>query len=185
MKIQKNNFTKHTFLIASLAVLVFMLPIGLYGYNRWNQRSLPEESAPGLNEVNLNNPTDDQKQAGDSIKKDSVNNPKDGLTTDDEPSSDDSSAVSVTFTAVNQNGTLLSVRGLIDTVTNNGTCTLTFTKDTNVISKKSDIQALANSSTCKGFDIPTSELSSGKWHIQLEVNAGTKTGTASTSVTIQ
>ena len=78
----------------------------------------------------------------------------------------------------------LVIRTTIDQSLNSGTCKLTLTKGAMTVTKTSDIVANPSSSTCSGFDIPTSELSSGKWNIYITLTNGNKTGTITGEATI-
>lgn len=78
----------------------------------------------------------------------------------------------------------LVVRLTIDQALTSGTCKLTLTKGGSSITKTSSIIANPSSSTCSGFDVPTSELSSGAWTIQIILTSADKTGTITGEVTI-
>jgi hypothetical protein len=68
-----------------------------------------------------------------------------------------------------RNGDSYRVQTLIQTVTNSGLCTIVITdSEGKVYRATADVQALPSSSTCKGFTIPVSELSVGKWNINLQ-----------------
>lgn len=98
------------------------------------------------------------------------------------PESYDSLSGAITHTSVSVNA--LIIRTNIDQVISNGTCTLTLTKGEEVKEYKSEIHANPSSSTCKGFDIPTSELSSGKWTINIRIESLDKSGTLTGDVEI-
>jgi hypothetical protein len=144
--------------------------------------------------TNLSPATNDQKKAGDTTKQNSsgTQNSKQNTTGSDQPPTPTPQAnsnkriVEVSITAANQNGSLLQVRSLISAVVNTGTCTLTLTgPQANPIVKNSDTQALSTTSTCKGFDIPLSELSPGTWQVVIAYNSDSLTGSASKTVTIK
>jgi hypothetical protein len=59
------------------------------------------------------------------------------------------------------------------------------TKDGSNYSTSVDIQALASSSTCKGFDVPLSQLSSGTWNISIDISVGSKTGHITDQVKVE
>lgn len=80
--------------------------------------------------------------------------------------------LTASITAANQNGNILQIRTLIETIAASGTCGLILTKDSVQISRSADVTPLANSSTCKGFDIPTTELSPGKWNLTIDITIG-------------
>lgn len=123
-----------------------------------------------------NNPaSNEQVNAGKDQKQQTIDSTK---STDTQNTTTDQS-IGVIITRAIQNDNTLSIRSLIDTVTNNGECTLTLTNGTKTITKTSGIQASASSSTCKGFDIAVDpELSTGTWHIKLLVTIGNITGQA-------
>lgn len=74
------------------------------------------------------------------------------------------------------NGKLI-LRVNINQYLSTGICTLTLTSGGNVITKTANIVAVASTSTCEGFDIPVSELSSGSWQININIKSGDKSGT--------
>lgn len=100
----------------------------------------------------------------------------------DEPEKD---TLVASITAANQGDSTFQVRTLIESVDTSGTCSLTATKGTKKITKSSGIQALASSSTCKGFDIPLSELSNGEWKLSITINASSKKATLTKVIEIK
>lgn len=67
----------------------------------------------------------------------------------------------------------------IDQYLSTGTCTLTMTKNGRTITKSAEIFASASTSSCQGFDLPVSELSSGLWDINIKLQSGSRTGNIS------
>jgi hypothetical protein len=142
--------------------------------------------------INLDEPTDEQKQAGDDIKKQNLENEgkdstgnTDTTETPETQPGPDKSKVSITITSSSADTTTYRLRALISALESSGTCTLTLTKDQQTVTKTADIQPSATTSTCKGFDIPVSELSAGQWNATLTYESDTLLGSASTSVTIK
>lgn len=88
------------------------------------------------------------------------------------------------ITAANQNGSMLQIRTLIESVSANGTCSLKISKGAKTVTKTSATQALSSASTCMGFDIPTSELSKGEWTLVITITVGDKKATLNKMVTI-
>lgn len=131
------------------------------------------------NGVNYNSPTSEQKQAGEAQKKTTA--PSTSNTVDN----NNQKSLSVTITALSQNGGVVQIRGLIDVVSSVGTCTLTLAKGSDVVTKEAGVQALPSESTCKGFDVPTSELSVGLWTATLGVHIGSDEGSASKSFAVK
>ena len=74
------------------------------------------------------------------------------------------------------NGKLI-LRVNINQYLSTGICNLTLTSGSNTITKTVNIVAVASTSTCEGFDVPVSELSSGAWQISINIQSGDKTGT--------
>lgn len=73
----------------------------------------------------------------------------------------------------------LSIRAVIDQFVS-GTCDLTLKSNGKTVTRSSKIINNASASACKGFDIPTSELSSGSWEIIINLaGENNKTGTIS------
>lgn len=79
----------------------------------------------------------------------------------------------------------LTVRTTIDQYISSGSCTLTLSRaGAASITRQADIVANPSSATCKGFDIPTTELSSGNWTVTITVTGGDKSGSVSDEVTL-
>lgn len=189
----KNRFNKKIVYLAVGIILLLAVGSTIYVYSLhgnilgWSADSSSSPSYP-----NNNPPTKDQSQAGTSQKEDIVNQdraaqgkpPIPGTDSSTTPSQTNSATLGVTITAANQNGSTVNIRSLVETVTSDGTCTLTLTKDGTTVTRTAGIQPLANASTCKGFDIPVSSLGKGAWNIQLSVTSGSKTGAASSSVVV-
>jgi len=148
---------------------IFVMNGSLFGWQF--RKEAPSETA------NLNTPTDEEIQAGEATKQQAIEN----------ESSDDrqtSSSLTVGFTALNQNEDSLQIRTVIQEVVANGICTLTLTKDSQTVTKTAPTYPTASVSTCQGFDVPVSELSSGTWNVKIEVSADGKTGQATTTTQI-
>ncbi len=80
----------------------------------------------------------------------------------------------------------LTIRTTIDQRLDTGTCILKLTRNSppKSVTKSADVIANPSSSTCKGFDIPTSELGAGYWKILIIVTSGEKKGEITGSVSI-
>ncbi len=70
----------------------------------------------------------------------------------------------------------LIIRVNIDQYLTSGSCTLTLTSGENKYSDVANIIAEASTSSCAGFDVPTSKLGSGKWNISIQISSGDKQG---------
>lgn len=127
-----------------------------------------------VNVVNTDKPTSGEIKAGKDIKKETI------IGGSDSAGSNTGAAnpIAVTISAANQNGEVLQIRAFGDIVTNGGLCQLTLTKGSSSITKSAPTQAAANISTCQGFDIPMSELSSGTWELKVIISDGSRSGAA-------
>ena len=81
------------------------------------------------------------------------------------------------------NGTLM-IRTTINQTLSSGTCQLTLSNGSKTVTRSSNIAQNPSSSTCEGFDLPTSELGSGNWTITITVTSGDRTGELKGNVTI-
>lgn len=81
----------------------------------------------------------------------------------------------ISYAAVNYDH--YSIRLTINQYLSSGTCNLTMTSGSSTFTKAAEIATSASTSTCQGFDIPLSELSSGSWQISIKISADGKTGT--------
>lgn len=169
MKIDRRTSHKRQWIIAGSIIAV--LAIGVGGYFIF--KSLHENQINSQNSnVDYSKPSNDQINAGKGTKDSSVGSGKPSTSGSDQasspvPQADGRGKVDASLTAANQNGSLFQIRFDIGAVTNTGTCTLTLNKGSVTLTKTAGIQALAGSSTCKGFDIPISELSAGTWQLTL------------------
>lgn len=181
---------KHKNSIIVSSVLLALLMAGaltyIYGFNGsiFGWKAVTSSTDP------TSPPTSDQIEDGNQQKKDTINENQQNSgkpstsKVGDTPNAG-SQNLSVTITAANQNDTAFNVRSLINTITNSGDCTLTLTKDTDTVTRVANIQALANSSTCKGFDIPLTELSMGVWQLNLSVETNGQTAVVEKEITIE
>lgn len=95
-----------------------------------------------------------------------------------------SDAVAASITSANQNGNTLQIRTLIEAVNSSGNCKLTLNKDGVTRTYTAGTQAQASTSTCKGFDVPISDLSIGSWNVAIDINVDGKTNHLTKTVTI-
>lgn len=97
------------------------------------------------------------------------------------------SSVNIGITSVNTMSDKVTIRTLIEKITSEGSCNLTMKNTSSgvVYEETVGVQALPSSSTCKGFTVPFSKLSSGTWSITIDytVNGSVK-GSAKGEVTV-
>lgn len=160
-----------------LVVIVIILGVAAYIYTSRNSTSTDSQK------VNNSPATTEQIEAGEDIKRSTVEQNE----AQTKPNSNDPGPdFSVSITAASQNGAMVSIRSLIsDTLSQTGTCTLSITNGSKSTTKTASTQALANSSTCQGFDIQTSELGAGTWNIQLNVTASSRATSTSKTLDVQ
>lgn len=124
--------------------------------------------------IDLNPPTEEQKQAGEDIKKDAI---------DSENTNND---LGLSFSSITQNTDLLQIRAAISgSVSNSGACTLNLQKDDQSFEFIESTFALSSYSTCQGFDIDKSELSLGEWNLSLSVRIDDKTSSINKIITLE
>lgn len=184
--------TKKYYLIVAAAVL--LLVAGAFTYVYALNGSIFGWKKPPVNDssINYSPPTEEQKQAGENTKDASLNSPEEQkpnntaeTPTPPTPAQGSKSIIGLTITAANQNPPSFQIRTEIGTVTSEGTCTITLTKGSKTITKTADVQALPRISTCKGFDIPLTELSSGQWNVALHFENSTLTADTTKQMTVQ
>jgi len=183
MKLRTNNKkTPKKFLLIALAIIAGLTLV--YGVFAFQTKAWPFSPA---STVNLNPTSSEEKSTGEEIKSDSVNNntPPNKATPSNDISPSAASA-SVLFSATTQDNTTYHIRVLIETVLDGGTCALSLTKSgEQTYTANADIQSGPSSSTCKGFDIPLTDLSPGTWVATVTITSGSTTGTATKDITVQ
>ncbi len=197
MNIKKQNHVSKKFVAVSIILLAIVLAGGAYGYVYalggdlfgWTKTVAPAPSKS----PNLQPATKEQIQSGEAAKQKTINSSSNSVkgtvdtsTPSPSPTNGSNPSVNVTITAANEDQTskILQVRAIIGVLTNDGTCTLTLTKGTQTVTKTANVQAQASESTCQGFDVPTSELSTGTWNIALHFENGQYQGDAQKSISI-
>lgn len=167
---------------ALLSAVALVLLSGLTAFAYMQSTNLPtpaDGEVETITEPDYSPPTDEQVDAGQDIVDDAVKNP--------EPSADPrptTGSVEVEITALNQTDTYLQIRTMIQTL-QPGTCSLTVTKGSDVVTRTAGSQALANSSSCKGFNIPLNELSPGEWTVDVKFNNPELSGSVTDRITIR
>lgn len=167
----------------SLGVITFVVLAGAYGslafFNQW----WPFVEDIHREPINYNPPTSEQQKAGEQASEEAK---KDDEISNQTTPSNESNATTVTITSLNQNNSILQVRTFIHTI-DPGICTATLTRDAHTpIEKTAETQALANGSTCRGFDIPTGDIAKGEWILTIKYKSSNNTqGSIEENVTIE
>ena len=95
------------------------------------------------------------------------------------------SGITGVITYAGVSGSNLMIRVNIDQYLNGGTCSLGLKKDgNNIYSDTAPIVDSASTSTCEGFNVPVSSISSGKLNIVINITSGDKSGTITGEVTV-
>jgi len=184
---RKSN-KKAIMIVAAVLLLILGSAYGAYHFQ------VGPFSPKSHNSVNLDPASTDQKTTGNDIKQSTLNQVESGkANTGSDPSpspqpveGSDKKSVGMEITAANQTDSTLQVRTFIQTITSTGTCTIVMKNSqgmtyTNTV----DTQALSSTTTCKGFDIPLSQLSSGAWTITINFSNDTLVASTSKEITIK
>lgn len=172
--------------IIALILIMSLLYVYVLGGNifGWTVGHPAKFSAPSAEEI----------KAGNKVKSDSVQtqNGKDSQT--DHPpaptpqSNSDKSLVQVAITtpSVSSDNGIYHIGAVIYAATNDGSCRLTLSNsNTSYDATPVGVQSQAMISGCKGFDIPASSLSPGKWEATLNFDSDSLTGTVTSTVTLE
>jgi len=151
-------------------------------------KQVKEADQHATNTVDYGPPTKEQEEGGNAITESSdPNNTGSDRPTTPAEEENGKAVVGVTITSPEDQGgsNIIQIRASIIAITGSGTCTLQLTKNSVTVTKQAGVQALPSSSTCKGFDIPASELSPGQWNAVLTFENDTSAGTAMQTVTVR
>ena len=132
--------------------------------------------------------TENSEDSAQNTLEDPENNPESHIppkydTPDDTVESDGLTGV-ISHTSV-RDGNLV-IRTTINQFLSNGDCILTLTRssDNKTVTKKAPIVANPSTSSCDGFDIPTSELGSGSWNVVINLKSGDQQGRLTNKISI-
>ncbi|MCA9335373.1 hypothetical protein KC967_00530 [Candidatus Saccharibacteria bacterium] len=171
--------------VVAVVILALVLLAGMIAwachYQQWPFAPPVAQDKP-VNTVDYTAPTKQQAETGTATKERVAEQAKQQES--QEGSTTPSGTIPVNITAV-QPGETVYIRTLISSVTSSATCKLDMAgPDGKTYASSVGTQALAGSSTCQGFNIPMSELSSGSWKITITVADGTNVGTVTTEKTL-
>ncbi|HEX6462226.1 MAG TPA: hypothetical protein VFZ58_03035 [Candidatus Saccharimonadales bacterium] len=193
MKIQHQNKNKKRVFIACIAVVILLAGLATYlfafkgTFFGWNPII---KTTHNYGDV----PTSDQIKAGEAIEQQtdeashSGENPN-AVGSERPPASTPDpnggkAIVAIRISSVNQNDGLLQIRTLISSIISSGTCALVLQNGSSVITKTAEVQALPSSATCKGFDIPLSDVPDGVWRATLTFENATLKGSETKDITV-
>lgn len=172
MKIQKSQkrypiSIKKAFSILLLILVLSIISILAYPYVR---PSLNKQTTDAPNQTatqKSNNQEDNTPQ--ESQDRETEKKP---LQTVENPPSQ-SNTISGVISYKNINDGQLVLRTTIDQALHSGSCILTMKSGDKTVTKSADIVQNPSSSSCMGFNIPTSELTPGSWTINIKIKSGT------------
>lgn len=180
--LQKRSGFKYTVLITFIILFfVFTIILLLEKNGITNLYDNNKNIENNSTNIDYNEPTINQINAGNSVKSSGSSDTPPAPT---EIPGSDKKSVQLMITSKNQTDTVFQIRALISAVENNGTCTLTLSNSNKTVTKTAKSQALSTTSTCQGFDVPISELSSGSWDVLIEYNSDTLTGKVTEEIII-
>lgn len=190
MKINKSSGRnkKKTAIFIALCLIVGASTWFLYFSRQTPTLQNTNEQSRGSNSVDYGDATDEQKKAGDEIKKQSIDADSDQTSSDSNKNNSQTTTkknVQVSITSLDtQSSTTAAIRAEIETVVNSGTCTLVLSKEGSpTITKTSNVQASANISGCGAFNI--SGIAKGTWSASVSFDNDTMSGLTTQKVTIQ
>ena len=171
MKIKSSSNKKRYIIVA--ATIVALISVGAFTYSQFSGNDEKEQTEK---KVNYDSPKQEQVQAG--------NDKKSEIVKQDSTPSQPTAALNLSVTASQQNGETVQIRTLIDNVVASGTCQIELTQRSKKVSKSVPLQALPSSSTCQGFDIPTSELGAGLWEFSITATSDSASGNVNGTVVV-
>ena len=181
MKIHRNSNRRPQKTVLSIGALLLLVLAGwllwAHHYQKWPflPQVLQEKST---NVVNYEKPTTQQSQIGTSTKEKIAEEAK------QQPDQPPAANIPISITSV-QPGETIYVRTLINYVSSTATCNLSMVgPNGKIYTATTETQAMASTSTCKGFNVPMSSLVAGKWTITVIVTDGQQKGSTTTEQTL-
>lgn len=162
MKIKITDKKSNKILIISVLIVVISVVAGAIFWKYSQKPDIkPKEKDDNYvqeEKIDYKPPTEKQIEAGED-KKEAVHEEV-----------KNSPNLAITAAGINQN--VLQIRVVInDIISNNGTCKLALTNSAGeIINREVSTSALPNASTCAGFDIDATTITSGKWTIDVSVD---------------
>jgi len=150
-----------------IAVGLAILAIGAIGFASYQMFLKPKPAPKSANEATKEK-SDAQAVAIDKTADNNTKN-SDQAAGEQQQASSAASSAKVTITYAGQNGANLSVSALVSGATS-GTCNLTATKGSTVVTKSAPVGYQVSYYICQGFDVPTSEFAQkGEWNVIVEL----------------
>jgi len=180
MQIIKINMLKKKPLLTSLTIL-FVILLCVVGYiivhNKDQSNAKPATGATGT--VNYKKPTAAEENLQNQIKQSVISKSTD---TNQTPSN-----ITVSISRISQAGAGqdIQIRAVISGTTS-GTCTVTFTKDTDSFSESFTVVQQATYSTCNSANVPAASFpTKGVWNVSIKITNGQSvSNTAESSINV-
>lgn len=184
----KNKYTHVTkrrkYLIFAVVIALLTIPIGVYSFGLLSAHRPSETQATDT--INYQPASQEEIKAGDEVKKDSVNPSDTKDNSVEQDSTTQKQNIDIDITHSSRSGQYFSIGVMIQKVLTSGECKLTMTSTSGKsYSNSAAIQPVTNYSTCKGFEIPLSDLSSEEWTIYINIENTNYTGKVSQTVEIE
>ena len=179
---KKHNKLARITLVLSATLLIVFFGLVLLEKNNViklftnNDSASPTQEIKPVNNVSYEPATTTEQTEGDRIKQNLIDESNKAPQT--------TSKINVSLSAATQDvaGGPLVVRSIVSA--SSGSCKLTLTQGSTKKELTSEVTNLGTYFSCGGFDIPTTELSNGKWQLNLSVTSPNAFGEVSQEVTI-
>ena len=183
MKIQKPQKLNKPLLISIVVLLLtstVCLLYYLYHNNVFQNQSI-QPSVESSHETE-DTPEKSSPSSDDNPERESEKTPLQTIEKPSPQSVNDTLSGTISYKNVYNNQLILRVT--VNQVLSSGSCTLILQRGDRLVTKNSEIMQNPSSSSCAGFDVPTSELSTGIWNITVTITSGSKTGKVTETVSI-
>jgi len=169
--------------ILALVVSVFLLEkTGVINLHERSQLT----SAPNPNKsINLDPPTEEEKASGETVKEEITDSQEQKQNSTKQQTASLKKNATVAISDATQYGGEVEVRAFVTNITENGKCNISFTKETESVSKQVDAFADASTTPCINLVVPRSEFSQpGDWTVTVEYVNDTVRGSATRGIRI-
>lgn len=169
-------------------IIVSVVMLGLFGagYYWYMGQQYPQDQDTSSDNIDYDGPSQEVINAGNEAKSKTVENDQESKSeqtakdSSNDPTTTNNSAFTLDVSAA-PTDTGLRVGSIISGLHSSGTCKLTLTKGSQVITKSSGVQPLTQYTSCEGFDV---SLSSGTWSVTLRVTVDGTSVSKSTTVEV-
>lgn len=188
MKILKSKYSqnKRLLLVSALTLAIAILSYTTYAYmsKAWPFNAGVKNTSDSINptfDSNQNNSSEDivyttgKDKSGDEVSPTNKTPPQYDTPKNEAPNPNTLSGI-INYAEVSDGN--LNIRNTINQRLSGGVCSLTLKNlaTGKKVTRKADVIADPTASTCQGFSVPTSELSSGRWDIIIEIQSGDQKG---------